>query len=87
QFSFKNVRLSSPAELIVLLEDVLRGRFGYIPRAKGLVLVGKEFLRFDLADGLYAIIGADEENPESQCTFIGNNLDVKALRLKTGEIL
>ncbi|MBR6494244.1 MAG: hypothetical protein IKT22_03110, partial [Prevotella sp.] len=37
QFSFKNVRLSSPAELIVLLEDVLRGRFGYIPRAKGLV--------------------------------------------------
>ena len=87
QFSFKNVRLSSPTELIVLLEDVLRGRFGYIPRAKGLVLVGQEFLRFDLADGLYAIIGADEENPESQCTFIGNNLDVKALRLKTGEIL
>ncbi|MBR5689442.1 MAG: hypothetical protein IKX17_03225, partial [Prevotella sp.] len=41
QFSFKNVRLSSPTELIVLLEDVLRGRFGYIPRAKGLVLVGK----------------------------------------------
>ena len=80
QFSFKDIRLSSPAELIVLLEDVLRGRFGYIPRAKGVVLVGEEFLRFDLADGLYAIIGANEKEPKSQCTFIGNNLDVKGLR-------
>jgi G3E family GTPase len=80
QFSFKDVHLSSPAELIVLLEDVLRGRFGYIPRAKGLVLVGAKYLRFDLADGLYAIIGADENEPKSQCTFIGNNLDVKGLR-------
>ena len=79
QFSFKDVHLSSPAELIVLLEDVLRGRFGYIPRAKGLVLVGAEYLRFDLADGLYAIIGADENEPKSQCTFIGNKLDFEGL--------
>jgi len=82
QITLKNVALSSPAELIVLLEDVLRGRFGYIPRAKGVVLVGTEYLRFDLADDLYAIIGADEKEPKSQLTFIGNRLDVEGLRAR-----
>lgn len=82
QITLKNVALSSPAELIVLLEDVLRGRFGYIPRAKGVVLVGAEYLRFDLADNLYAIIGVDEKEPKSQCTFIGNRLDVEGLRAR-----
>lgn len=82
QITLKNVALSSLAELIVLLEDVLRGRFGYIPRAKGVVLVGAEYLRFDLADNLYAIIGADEKEPKSQLTFIGNRLDVEGLRAR-----
>lgn len=80
QFSLKDVGLSMPAELIILLEDVLRGRFGYIPRAKGVVCVGGEHLRFDLADGLYAIIAAEEENPASQCTFIGHRIDIRSLR-------
>lgn len=82
QITLNNVTLSSPAELIVLLEDVLRGPFGYIPRAKGVVLVGAEYLRFDLADNLYAIIGADEKEPKSQLTFIGNRLDVEGLRAR-----
>ena len=82
QITLKNVALSSPAELIVLLEDILRGSFGYIPRAKGVVLVGTEYLRFDLADNLYAIIGADEKEPKSQLTFIGNRLDVEGLRAR-----
>ena len=82
QITLKNVALSSLAELIILLEDVLRGRFGYIPRAKGVVLVGAEYLRFDLADNLYAIIGADEKEPKSQLTFIGNRLDVEGLRAR-----
>ncbi len=82
QITLKNVALSSLAELIILLEDVLRGRFGYIPRAKGVVLVGAEYLRFDLADNLYAIIGADEKEPKSQLTFIGNRLDVEGLRTR-----
>lgn len=79
QISVKDVRLSSPTELIVLLEDMLRGRFGYIPRAKGIVRVGGEFLRFDLADGLYAIIADEEKQPLSQCTFIGHSIDVKGI--------
>lgn len=82
QITLKNVALSSLAELIVLLEDILRGRFGYIPRAKGVVLVGTEYLHFDLADNLYAIIGADEKEPKSQLTFIGNRLDVEGLRAR-----
>lgn len=82
QITLKNIALSSLAELIILLEDVLRGRFGYIPRAKGVVLVGAEYLRFDLADNLYAIIGADEKEPKSQLTFIGNRLDVEGLRAR-----
>lgn len=61
-------------ELIIFLEDTLRGRFGGIVRAKGVLCVGGEFLRFDLADGLYAIIGEEADAPVSQCVFIGTGL-------------
>ena len=72
QLSLRTARLDRPARLIQLLEDCLRGEMGHIARAKGVIPVGGEMLRFDLADRLYAIIGSEEE--ESQCVFIGQAL-------------
>ena len=43
----------------------------------------REYMRFDIADGLYGIIGDNQE--ESQCVFIGNNIkeDILLARLNT----
>ena len=58
----------------MFLEDVIHYSFGNIPRAKGVIRVGKEYIRFDVADRMYGIIGSDETTTE--CVFIGNHMDV-----------
>ena len=45
------------SELVIFLEDTLRGTFGFIARAKGVIKVGNEWIRFDLADKMYSIVG------------------------------
>lgn len=64
----------SVPELIMLLEDALRGRYGGTVRAKGILETGGGYVRFDLADGLYSITGADGVSTEPQCVFIGQQL-------------
>ncbi len=75
----REARISNPGQLVVLLEDCLRGRFGLVARAKGTVLLTAvaDALRFDLADGLYSITGSDIT--VNECVFIGKNLDEEAL--------
>lgn len=87
QISLQHACIANPGELIILLEDVLRGEFGRIPRAKGVLPIGHEYLRFDLADGLYGIIKDEDDHPVSQCVFIGKDIDMQALlrRLHTDE--
>lgn len=79
QLSLHHAALANPGELVVLLEDILRGEFGRIPRAKGTLKAGPEMLRFDLADGLYAVSGAAAD-AETQCVFIGAPIAERALR-------
>ena len=85
QISLKTARLHRPAELIMLLEDCVRGGFGRIARAKGVIPAGGEMLRFDLADRQYAVTGAEDE--KSQCVFIGTDLDEEALCQRLGTSL
>ena len=85
QITINNGRLSNPAELILLLEDCMRGELGHIARAKGTVPVGGETVRFDLADNLYAITGSPEE--ANQCVFIGEALDKAAICSRMGSSL
>ncbi len=73
QITLNHAKLENPAQLIMLLEDCLRGQFGHIARAKGNVPVGNETLRFDLADGLYSITDSPEST--NQCVFIGESVD------------
>ena len=77
QVSISCAGLHNPAQLVMLLEDCLRGSYGLISRAKGTLWVGGEYLRFDLADRMYAITDTNANN--CQCVFIGKNLDEKKL--------
>lgn len=87
QVSLKDVEFGSLAELIVFLEDLLRCSFGLIPRAKGIVKIKTtgEYLRFDVADGLYGIIKEQGENPVSQCVFIGKYIQSDMIGIRTGK--
>ncbi len=85
QVSFHSAKLNQPSELVLLLEDCLRGEFGHIARAKGILPVGDELLRYDLADRQYAITGAPEG--ENQNVFIGKELDAEGLARHLGTSL
>ncbi len=78
QVSFRDVQLSSVSELILLLEDTIRYGLGSIVRAKGAIKAGDDFIRFDVADRMYAISGADEAL-DNQAVFIGENPDMEKL--------
>ncbi len=82
QVSIKKGKLCNPAFLISLMEDCLRGEYGHVVRAKGTVRVNEEMLRFDLADGCYAISGSDDET--AQCVFIGEEPDENKLKDRLG---
>ncbi len=82
QITIRHPGLYNPTELILLLEDCLRGELGHIARAKGTVHAGSEALRFDLADGLYALSGSPDE--VDQCVFIGTNLKKDELCRRMG---
>ncbi|TXJ34979.1 GTPase [Brachyspira aalborgi] len=77
--SMKGCELENENQFIILLEDIIRGRFGDIARAKGFIKCGKSFLRFDVAGERYAITGANEKD-ELEIVFIGKNLNRKLLR-------
>lgn len=85
QLSLRHARLIHPSQLILLLEDCLRGELGQIARAKGILPVGDEMIRFDLADGLYALTGSQDQ--ESQCVFIGKGLNRETLCQRMGTSL
>ena len=85
QITIENADLKNPGELIMLLEDCMRGELGHIARAKGTVPVGDEMLRFDLADNLYAIAGSEEST--NQCVFIGEALDKAGICRRMGSSL
>ena len=51
---------------------------GSIVRAKGAIRAGEDFVRFDVADRMYAISGADDAL-DNQAVFIGENPDMDKL--------
>lgn len=71
--TLQGVELNSPEQLILFLNGVTSGVFGEIIRAKGFLRTGSIWLRFDVVGNLYAITGAEPEEP-SQAVLIGHNL-------------
>ena len=71
QETIRSGSFDTAGDAVRFLETLVHGGFGDIVRAKGVFLVGGEWLRFDLADGLYELSGAPSESVKTQCVFIG----------------
>ena len=80
EISLRGVRFDAPGALVRFLENILRGSFGDVVRAKGIAEVGEELLRFDVADGQYAIIREEDEAAALQCVLIGRDLRAAKVR-------
>ena len=75
-FTLKNVSLKNPAQLVILLQDLLKGEMGTVCRAKGTLKIGDEWVRFDMADGLFAVKGEEEgADPKTELVFIGDDIE------------
>lgn len=77
--ALEGVFLKEPEQLLLLLEQLIRGRYGNIIRAKGSLRAGEQSLMFDVADGTYSVIGTDGEMA-GKVVFIGNYIRRQALR-------
>ena len=78
-FALKDTSFSGGTDLLFFLEDLVRGEFGSICRAKGIVNSDRLAVRFDVVDTAYSITGFDGEDT-SQGVFIGRNIKRNTLR-------
>ena len=68
-FSFENIRMEAPETLWCFLEQIIRGAFGNIIRAKGQFAAGDQFLQFDVADHRYSITGTEQKKRRPGCVY------------------
>lgn len=77
----ENVSMFNPSEFVYLLEDIIRGFYGNIIRAKGGFMIGSIGLKFDLVDNKYSILSCDTID-KSSLVFIGKDINKKKLEEK-----
>lgn len=77
----ENVSMFNPSEFVYLLEDIIRGFYGNIIRAKGAFMIGSIGLKFDLVDNKYSILSCDTID-KSSLVFIGKDINKKKLEKK-----
>ena len=80
--TFDLMEFNSVGALTVFCDDLLRKQYGDIARAKGVVKVGSDALRFDIADNSYVITGGEEP---FQSVFIGQGIDREKLLVCVGK--
>ena len=78
-FTLKHVHMRSPESLFLFLEDLIRGHFGNIFRAKGQLPAGNTWLQFDVADSRYCVISC-EPAADSEVVFIGTDIHRQPIR-------
>ncbi len=72
----RNCSVPSPGALLWILESVLRGEFGFVVRAKGIIPAGRDWIRFDVVNGRVSVEGCGgEKGLTAECVFIGRNID------------
>ena len=89
-FTVDDCEMSSPVELLAVLDNAIRGRYGEIVRAKGILPAGKEWVRFDIAGERVCITGFTDEDAQyempsgkkAESVWIGRGLDRFALMEK-----
>lgn len=92
-FSISGTTCPSLGYLVCFLEDLIRGEFGRIIRAKGHITLGGELLHFEVADRNYYIEGvesvpsedAEKETIKPSAVFIGHDIERQTLRRKLFE--
>ena len=82
QMTFDLMEFNSVGALTVFCDDLLRKQYGDIARAKGVVKVGSDALRFDIADNSYVITGGEEP---FQSVFIGQGIEREKLLVCVGK--
>lgn len=78
-FSLNDISVRSPEKFIIFLENLVRGKYGDIIRAKGSFRIKRLNIRFDVAGGRYSI-EADIDNISNKVVFIGNNIKRQEIR-------
>ncbi len=72
--TLEQVSMNSPEELLIFLEELIRGRFGDLFRAKGVLRTGTQTLHFDVTDDRYIVESAEEEITDGKVVFIGEKI-------------
>lgn len=80
---FSSASIAHPGAMAAFLERAIRGAYGRVVRAKGIVPFvadgARAALRFDIVDGSYSITDI-ESSEEPKAVFIGRALETDALR-------
>lgn len=79
KMNLTSIEIPSIVHLVSFLEMVVFGVYGKIYRAKGYLYCGKEWIHFEIVDGMYSVTGITEQE-EAQCIFIGETLNRSGLR-------
>lgn len=78
-FALQDVAMEGVEDFLIFMEQLIRGHYGNIIRAKGSISINETHFMFDVADGRYAIAFLDEV-PESKAVFIGNRIKRQKIR-------
>ena len=89
--AFTETNIDNVYKLSVLLENIVRGQYGEIVRAKGSIYIDDYRLSFDLVSAKYSILitykdALDEEilyndiDRQNKLVFIGRHLNKKSLK-------
>lgn len=78
-FSLNNISVRSVEKFIIFLENLIRGKFGNVFRAKGSFTIKGLNIRFDVADSRYQI-EVDTEDISNKVVFIGNDIKKQKIR-------
>ena len=79
--SMKGCDIENEYIFMMLLEQLVRGRFGNIARSKGFLKCRENILKYDVVGNNYAITGcSNTQNEEGEIVFIGKNINRKLLR-------
>lgn len=78
ELTLKPEEFNSYGELVRVLYYILFGNFGKIVRAKGVLKVRDEWVRFELADGRFEISGCENQSEEPACVLIGKEINEEA---------
>ena len=78
-FTLMDTTMEAPEQLLVMLEDMLRGAYGDVIRAKGVIGIGSCKYRFDVSDGRYGVTGAADD-AACQAVFIGRSVARQKIR-------